>query len=233
MARLPEHIRPSIIAITDDQQSYAYPAEVILEIREAEADVYVTAARILNEGHFDVVSLQHEFGIFGGPDGAFVLTLLEHLRVPIVTTCHPILADPTLSQRRVLQKVAACSSRIVVMADKGRTLLTEIYGVAAPKIDVIPAVLKQNPETLYLVLGATHPTLLRQQGEAYRGSLRQRRKSWRLLDKDDPSVILSRTVEPLLQPDQSASRSVASEVSFDLRLCGCTCCADHVHARRM
>ncbi|HZG28462.1 MAG TPA: glycosyltransferase family 4 protein [Ensifer sp.] len=223
MAGLSEHIRPSIIAITDDQQSYAYPAEVIFEIREAEADDYVTAARILNEGQFDVVSLQHEFGIFGGPDGELILKLLEHLRVPIVTTCHTILADPTPSQRRVLQKVAACSSRIVVMAEKGRALLTEIYGVAAPKIDVIPhgipdrpfhdpetakvargyagrpliltfgllspnkgietvidampAVLRQNPETLYIVLGATHPTLLRQQGEAYRDSLRQRAES--------------------------------------------------------
>ncbi len=148
MAGLSEHIRPSIIAITDDQQSYAYPAEVIFEIREAEADDYVTAARILNEGQFDVVSLQHEFGIFGGPDGELILKLLEHLRIPIVTTCHTILADPTPSQRRVLQKVAACSSRIVVMAEKGRALLTEIYGVAARKSMLFPMVFPTGPFTI-------------------------------------------------------------------------------------
>ncbi len=98
------HVRASIIAITDEEQSYAYPHDVIFEIRESEPEDYVTAARILNEGRFDVVSLQHEFGIFGGPDGEFILTLLSHLRVPVVTTCHTILADPTPSQHHVLKK---------------------------------------------------------------------------------------------------------------------------------
>lgn len=220
MAGAAGDIRTSIIAVTDDRQTYAYPPDVIFEIREAEAEDYVTAARILNEGQFDAVSLQHEFGIFGGPDGDFILTLLSHLRIPVVTTCHTILAEPTPSQHRVLQKVAAHSSRVVVMAEKGRRLLTEVYGVAPQKIDVIPhgipdrpfhdpelakveqgyvgrpiiltfgllspnkgievvidampAILKRNPEALYIVLGATHPTLLRQQGEAYRDGLRQR-----------------------------------------------------------
>lgn len=220
MADAAEPIRTSIVALTDAKQSYAYPDEVIFEIREDEIEDYVTAARILNEGRFDAVSLQHEFGIFGGPDGEFILALLDNLRIPVITTCHTILAEPTPSQKRVLQKVAAHSSRIVVMADKGRALLTEIYGVSPQKIDVIahgipdrrfhdpeiakagrgyagrpiiltfgllspnkgievvidalPAILKQSPEALYVVLGATHPTLLRNQGEAYRESLSKR-----------------------------------------------------------
>ncbi|MGR6467687.1 glycosyltransferase family 4 protein [Rhizobium sp. PAMB 3182] len=220
MADASQSVRASIVAVTDAKQSYAYPEDVIFEIREDEVEDYVTAARVLNEGRFDVVSLQHEFGIFGGPDGDFILMLLKNLRVPVVTTCHTILAEPSPSQLHVLQKIAAHSSRVVVMAEKGRTLLTEIYGVAARKIDVIahgipdrpfhdpemakldrgyagrpliltfgllspnkgievvidamPAILKDNPEALYIVLGATHPTLLRQQGEAYRDGLRQR-----------------------------------------------------------
>jgi glycosyltransferase involved in cell wall biosynthesis len=213
-------IQTSIVAVTDAKQSYAYPNDVIFEIREEEVEDYVTAARVLNEGRFDVVSLQHEFGIFGGPDGEHILVLLENLRIPLVTTCHTILAEPTPSQYRVLQKIAAQSSRVVVMAEKGRALLTEVYGVAAQKIDVIahgipdrpfhdtglakiacgyadrpiiltfgllspnkgievvidamPAILKESPDAVYIVLGATHPTLLRQQGETYRDSLRQR-----------------------------------------------------------
>lgn len=213
-------VSASIIAITDEDQSYAYPPDVIFEIRESEPEDYVTAARILNEGRFDAVSLQHEFGIFGGPDGEFILTLLSHLRVPVVTTCHTILADPTPSQHHVLKKVAAHSNRIVVMAERGRLLLTQVYGVAPEKIDVIahgipdrpfhdpelakvergyagrpiiltfgllspnkgievvidamPAILEQNPRALYIVLGATHPTLLRKQGDTYRDSLRHR-----------------------------------------------------------
>ncbi len=87
-------VQTSIVAVTDDKQSYAYPADVIFEIREGEVEDYVTAARILNEGQFDAVSLQHEFGIFGGPDGEFIIMLLANLRIPVVTTCHTILADP-------------------------------------------------------------------------------------------------------------------------------------------
>ncbi|MGR6429660.1 hypothetical protein ACU5AY_01955 [Rhizobium sp. PAMB 3174] len=95
MADASQSVRASIVAVTDAKQSYAYPEDVIFEIREDEVEDYVTAARVLNEGRFDVVSLQHEFGIFGGPDGDFILMLLKNLRVPVVTTCHTILAEPS------------------------------------------------------------------------------------------------------------------------------------------
>lgn len=215
-----QHVRTRIVAMTDARQTYAYPEEVIFEIREGEVEDYITAARILNEGQFDAVSLQHEFGIFGGADGEFIITLLSQLRIPVVTTCHTILADPTPSQRRVLQRIVALSSRVVAMAEKGRDLLEKVYGVDPSKIDVIahgipdrpfhdselakaklgyagrpliltfgllspnkgievvidamPTILEQSPDALYIVLGATHPTLLRAQGEAYRESLCQR-----------------------------------------------------------
>lgn len=209
-----------IIAMTNDKIAYAYPEDVVFEIRDGEIEGYVTAARILNNGNFDAVSLQHEFGIFGGPDGAFILTLLSQLRIPVVTTLHTILAEPTPGQLRVLQKVAAASSRVIAMAHKGRELLESVYGVDPAKIDVIahgipdrpfhdpesakarhgyagrpviltfgllspnkgieividamPAILAQRPDALYVVLVATHPNLLRQEGEVYRDSLRAR-----------------------------------------------------------
>ncbi|MCF1445632.1 glycosyltransferase [Agrobacterium vitis] len=213
-------IETSIIAMTDDKLNYAYPANVVFDVRDGEIEDYVTAARILNNGDYRAVSLQHEFGIFGGPDGEFILTLLSHLRIPVITTFHTILAEPTPSQKRVLQQVAGASSRVVVMADKGREFLENVYGVDPGKIDVIahgipdkafhdpelakgkmgysgrqiiltfgllspnkgievvidamPAILKVQPDALYIVLGATHPTLLRREKEAYRDSLRIR-----------------------------------------------------------
>lgn len=226
MAENNAHVATSIIAITDEEQSYAYPPGVIFEIRESKFEDYLTAARILNEGRFDAVSLQHEFGIFGGPDGEFILTLLSNLRVPVVTTCHTILADPTPSQRRVMKKVTAHSNRVIVMAERGRVLLTQVYGVEPEKIDVVahgipdrpfhdpelvkvgrgyagrpiiltfgllsankgievvidamPAILEQNPRALYIVLGATHPTLLRKHGDTYRDTLRHRAEKLRV-----------------------------------------------------
>ncbi|MGV2124821.1 glycosyltransferase family 4 protein [Agrobacterium vitis] len=220
MSNPSQGIETSIIAMTDDKLNYAYPANVMFDIRDGEIEDYVTAARILNNGDYRAVSLQHEFGIFGGPDGEFILTLLSHLRIPVITTFHTILAEPTPSQKRVLQQVAGASSRVVVMADKGREFLENVYGVDPGKIDVIahgipdkafhdpelakgkmgysgrqviltfgllspnkgievvidamPAILKMQPDALYIVLGATHPTLLRREKEAYRDSLRIR-----------------------------------------------------------
>jgi glycosyltransferase involved in cell wall biosynthesis len=215
-----QNTQTDIIAMTDSKQTYDYPPDVIFSIREGEPEDYVTAARILNKGHFDAISLQHEFGIFGGGDGEYIIGLLSRLQVPVVTTLHTILAAPTPSQRRVLLEVISKSARVVVMAEKGRSLLIDVYGVDTAKIDVIahgipdrpfhdtesakarralagrpviltfgllspnkgievaidamPAVLESSPDALYIVLGATHPTLLRQQGEAYRESLRLR-----------------------------------------------------------
>ena len=99
---------------------------------------YDAAARFLNAGLFDVVSLQHEFGIFGGPDGSHILRLVEHLRSPLVTTLHTILAAPTIMQRNVIERIARASSRVVVMAAKGARLLAGNYDVDPRRIDVIP-----------------------------------------------------------------------------------------------
>jgi glycosyltransferase involved in cell wall biosynthesis len=214
-------LRPSaeavICAMNDSGQSYDYPPVVRVQINDDNLKDYTRAADVLNAGQFDAVSLQHEFGIFGGDAGANVLTLLSRLNIPVVTTLHTVLSQPRPIQRRVLCDIAGISSKVVVMAQKAKDLLVSTYDVRARKIEVIPhgipdvpyvapeaaklklgfagrpviltfgllspnkgievmidampAVLQAAPAAVYVVLGATHPNLVRHQGEAYRESL--------------------------------------------------------------
>ncbi len=99
---------------------------------------YVNAAAFLNTGGFDIVCLQHEFGIFGGEAGSHILALLSRLTMPIVTTLHTVLSKPSIAQRAVMDRLIELSSSLVVMAEKGRHLLITHYGVPADKIEVIP-----------------------------------------------------------------------------------------------
>jgi glycosyltransferase involved in cell wall biosynthesis len=99
---------------------------------------YLRAADFLNISNVDVVCLQHEFGIFGGPAGGHILALLRELRMPVVTTFHTILREPKADQRRVMYELVVLSTRLVVMADRGREMLHEIYKAPPAKIDLIP-----------------------------------------------------------------------------------------------
>lgn len=220
IARARPDLDTSIVAMTDSGQVYDYPATVRFEINDDAAEDYKQAASFLNTGKFDVVCLQHEFGIFGGVAGALINTLLSRLTVPVVTTLHTVLSDPQPAQRAALLDIVKASDRIVVMAEKGRELLQSVYGVSAGKIEVIPhgipdapfaesdaakarlgfgsapviltfgllspnkgidvmidampAILDRCPDAIYLVLGATHPTLIRHEGERYREGLMTR-----------------------------------------------------------
>lgn len=126
------------LAMNDSDEGYAYPERVRFELAQEDIITYHQAADMLNLGNVDAVSVQHEYGIFGGSSGSHVLALLRDVRAPIVTTLHTILQEPTPQQRRVLTELARLSSRLVVMSERGATFLREIYGVAARKIDVIP-----------------------------------------------------------------------------------------------
>jgi len=207
----------AIVAMNDHEQSYAYPPVVRMQVQADNPEDYVRAADALNGERFDAVSLQHEFGIFGGEAGAHVLSLLARLNMPIFTTLHTVLSEPAPQQRRVFNEIVALSSKVVVMAEKGRELLRSTYAVPVQKIEVIPhgipdapysdpdaaklklgfsgkstiltfgllsknkgievmidampEVLSRKPGAVYVVLGATHPNLVREQGEAYRESL--------------------------------------------------------------
>ena len=128
----------AIVAMTDDDRDYDYPAVVRIQVHEKNIEEYERAARFLNSEQFDVLSLQHEFGIFGGEAGGHVMTLLRGVDMPIVTTLHTVLATPSPVQRRVLREIVEVSTSVIVMAEKGRQLLRSEYDVPAAKIQIIP-----------------------------------------------------------------------------------------------
>ena len=209
-----------VVAMTDPGRTYDYPPAVRFQIRDEVIGDYVEAAEFLNNAGFDVVSLQHEYGIFGGEAGGNIVELLSRLEMPIVTTLHTVLPQPTPVQRDVMRRIIDASTKIVVMSEKGRELLRSVHDVPARKIEVIPhgipdfpflethhakakfgfsgktviltfgllspnkgieimldampGIIKSCPNAVYVVLGATHPNLVRDQGEAYRESLMAR-----------------------------------------------------------
>jgi len=126
------------VSVNDIQGGYKYPQVVRFEIEERDLSSYLRAADFLNISDVDIVCLQHEFGIFGGTAGGHILALLRELRMPVVTTLHTILREPKADQRRVMQELVSLSTRLVVMAERGRQMLQEIYQAPPAKIDLIP-----------------------------------------------------------------------------------------------
>jgi len=206
-----------VVPVNDIAGGYDYPAEVRFEIAEQDLPSYLRAADFLNITDVDVVCVEHEFGIYGGPAGSHVLALLRELQMPIVTTLHTVLREPNVEQRRVMRELIRNSTRLVVMSERGREILRDIYHVSEDKIDLIPHgipdmpfadpnyfkdefgvagkqvlltfgllspnkgieyalralpdIIREFPKVVYIVLGQTHPNLLRNEGEAYRLSL--------------------------------------------------------------
>ncbi len=126
------------VSVNDIPGGYDYPEVVRFEIEEQDLSSYLRAADFLNISNVDIVCLQHEFGIFGGPAGGHILAFLRELRMPVVTTLHTVLREPRSDQRRVMQELIALSTRLVVMAERGRQMLQSVYGAPAEKIDLIP-----------------------------------------------------------------------------------------------
>ena len=126
------------VSVNDIKGGYEYPEVVRFEIEEQDLPSYLRAADFLNISNVDIVCLQHEFGIFGGPAGGHILALLRELRMPVVITLHTILREPRADQRRVMQELISLSTRLVVMVERGRQMLQEIYQAPPAKIDLIP-----------------------------------------------------------------------------------------------
>ena len=212
-AQYPE-TRCVALAVNDIAGAYRYPDVVRFEIEEQVLDSYRCAAGFLNSNGVEVVSLQHEFGIFGGPAGSHLLSLLRNLKAPLVTTFHTVLRQPNADQYRVMQELIERSTRLVAMTERGKTILQEFYQASSDKIDLVPhgipdvtfvepgrykdqfgvggkavlltfgllspnkgieyvlnalpEIVAEFPDTVYIVLGATHPHELRTRGEAYR-----------------------------------------------------------------
>jgi glycosyltransferase involved in cell wall biosynthesis len=126
------------IPVNDPESKYEYPKRVRLELEQEDLSSYERAADFLNFNGNDLVCLQHEYGIYGGPAGRHILTLLRKLKMPLVTTLHTVLREPDEDQRAVLEEIAQLSDRMVVMSELAAQLLHEVYAVPSEKIDVIP-----------------------------------------------------------------------------------------------
>src|SRR6266850_2517853 len=127
-----------VVAMTDPGRTYDYPQAVRFQIHDDPIGDYVQAAEFLNNARFDVACLQHEYGIFGGEAGGNIVELLSRLEMPIVTTLHTVLPQPTPIQRDVMHRIIDASTKIVVMSEKGREFLRSVHDVPARKIEVIP-----------------------------------------------------------------------------------------------
>jgi glycosyltransferase involved in cell wall biosynthesis len=127
-----------VLAMNDDAPRRLYPPRVRFELSADDTQSYLRAADYLNVNSVDLLSVQHEYGIFGGKAGSHVLPLLRDLRMPIVSTLHTVLAEPNQHQRAVMQELTQLSERLIVMSNDGATLLRDVHGVSDAKIDIIP-----------------------------------------------------------------------------------------------
>lgn len=133
------------VSVNDRKEGYEYPAVVRYEIDEQDLSSYLRAADFLNISKVDVVCLQHEFGIYGGPAGGHILAFLRELRMPVITTLHTVLQNPRADQRRVMEGIIALSARVVVMAEHGRQMLKDIYHAPPARICLIPHGIPEGP----------------------------------------------------------------------------------------
>ena len=202
-----------VVGINDNNLTYKYPDEVRITIRQDHQEDYLKAVKYINLNGADVCILQHEFGIFGGQSGVYILPLLHRLEIPLVVTLHTILKTPSYNEKAVLKEICKMAHKIVVMSHKAVEFLVSIYDVPKEKIALIehgvpdirfcpekskkefkleskkvlltfgfigrskgietvikalPEVVKKHPEIIYIVLGKTHPNVLRHSGEEYR-----------------------------------------------------------------
>ncbi len=227
-----------VVAMNDRPSGYAYPQKVQFEINQNQLGEYEMAAEFINMNNADVVCLQHEYGIFGGKKGSFILELLRGLKMPVVTTLHTILKEPSPQEHEIIVKLAELSDRMAAMSSGSVELLRNVYDVPQEKIvliphlipdvpftdskiykekfsldgkkviltfgllspskgieymiDAMPDIVKAHPETVYMVIGATHPNIKASRGEEYRLSLHLRARE---LGVEDNVAFYDRFVE--------------------------------------
>ena len=127
----------SVVAMNDNPEGYAYPDRVRFQIRQDKLNEYGLAAGFLNLRDPDVVCLQHEYGIFGGQRGGFIIELVQDLKMPLVTTLHTVLRDPSSQELKIIRQLAELSARLVVMSERGAKFLRDVYQVPESKIALI------------------------------------------------------------------------------------------------
>ena len=221
----------AVFAMNDHNQKYLYSPEVKLSINQEQQTDYLEAVNYINLSGADACILEHEFGIFGGQSGVYILPLLHRLNIPLITTLHTILETPSYTEKAILKEICKMSDRVVVMSVMAVRFLVEIYDVPEKKIMLIehgvpdihfdkqesrkefklnerkllltfgfigrnkgietvikalPQIIERHPEVLYIVLGKTHPNVLRHSGEEYRNKTKKNVKR-----KQDPCQVQS------------------------------------------
>ncbi len=209
-----------VVAINDSEniQEYEYPEEVKYVVRQNHQKDYIRAANYINTSNVDVCIMEHEFGIYGGESGIYILPLLNRLEKPLISILHTILKEPSYVQRIIIREIAEQSSKIIVMSQRAVQFLTEIYEIPAEKIQIIehgvpdvdpvednpvknlptfknhrvlltfglisrnkgletvvkalPRIVAKHPDVIYVVLGNTHPGVIKNSGEEYRDHLK-------------------------------------------------------------
>jgi polysaccharide biosynthesis protein PslF len=265
-------VTSQIIAIDEPGgEMRRYGAEVVARLSEEDRYSYGQIADFINNHPSDLLNVQHEYGLFGGERGEWLIDLLRALEKPVAVTMHTVLPEPDETMLRVTRDLCASASRVISLSETGRGLLENVYGIDPDVLRVIHHgvpdvpftstdaakasfgigqrvvittfglisrgkgleyaieamrdVVRRHPETLYLILGATHPVVRRQEGESYRESLQAKIREYglqnnvQLIDKymefDELVSYLSATdiyLTPYLNPDQIVSGTLAYAV---------------------
>jgi glycosyltransferase involved in cell wall biosynthesis len=206
-----------VVAINDLNQEYKYPEEVKFTIRQEHQRDYIQAAKFINYSGSDICILEHEYGIYGGESGVYILPLLHRLEIPLMVTLHTVLKNPSYIEKAILQEIGKMADMIVVMSHKAIRFLTEVFQIPSEKIVLLehgvpdlkfshqlikkefnlenkkvlltfglisrnkgietviralPQVVAKHPNIIYLILGKTHPSVIRHSGEEYRNYLK-------------------------------------------------------------
>lgn len=287
LARYHPEIRPEIYTIDDSDLGLVYDESCRL-IAAGDCESYARAARKINESGVDAVWLQHEFGIFGGPDGELVCDFVDRIAAPLILTMHTVLSAPSQRQQAIVEHLISRASRIMVMSQHGRDLLVERYGAAGDVIEIIPhgapdrpfgredefkqrqgmagknvlmtfgllgpgkglervieampAIIARHPDTLYRIVGATHPKLVAQHGEAYREKLQTLARELGVEDQivwenrflDTPELLDQlEACDIYITPYGNLQQSTSGTLSYAVALGKAVVSTPYVHAREL
>jgi len=266
------HTSSEIIAIDEPGGDVRqYGPEVVARLRQESRESYSDIAAIVNAHPAEVLNIQHEYGLFGGERGEWLIEMMQATEKPVVLTLHTVLPEPDEVMLRVTRELCRHAKSVVVLSETGRDLLARVYHTDPTRVRVIHhgvpdvpfrdtgpfkasfgigqrmvistfglinrgkgleyaieamrEVVKRHPETLYLILGETHPVVRRQEGESYRQSLLQLVRDYGLqhnvqlidkyLDFDELVGYLEATdiyLTPYLNPTQIVSGTLAYAV---------------------
>ncbi|MCL4415976.1 MAG: glycosyltransferase family 4 protein [Actinobacteria bacterium] len=260
--------KAEILALIRPEDKIGYPPEVKFQISQNKIDSYIKAAEHINKSKADIVVLEHEFGLYGGEFGGYIIKLIEMIKKPLIVTAHTIPDDANKGYGLVLKDVIKFAEKVIVMMPESLNKLIKKYKYPKEKIEIIPhgvpdipfeptglykkkknlagriilgninllsevkgieytiealkEIKERFPNVLYLIIGQTHPVVLKGDGEKYRNFLKQKIKQHNLQENVkfineyislDELIgwlkVIDIYITPYLDPQQSASGALA------------------------